>query len=252
MTQDINLPFDDIVKYIPLELRNPVAVSLARNLFNKFLTNDESASIYGYIGQKVDPEVKTQPVDEPTSERRINQLVPVLSFKVGTETFSFTSQDIVNKAKVLGLNADQRWLYSQGNNLVPPINFSKFVDFFTYYWVAQALPNRPSLPWNPDLLAEHYVIAPPRPTDATKLSVVTVDRPDGTITTPFTRTGSGLVDQVFTVFFTSSTQFTISLSDDMGGTIVPVGTQPPLVPGVRSTPVTFSATTPVGVKVVST
>ena len=27
------------------------------------------------------------------------------------------------------------WLYSQGNNFVPPINLDKFTNFFNYYWI---------------------------------------------------------------------------------------------------------------------
>jgi len=76
-----------------------------------------------------------------------------MHFKLGTETFAFTVEDIIQKAKVLGVNeAGLKWLYTQANNYLPPIDIDRFANFFNYYWVAKTLPATPNTPWNTELL----------------------------------------------------------------------------------------------------
>lgn len=173
--------------------------SLIDNLFNRFLTHDEAVPLYGYVGrQPTSPDDRSPKIPQPNVERDINELVPVLSFKVGTETHSFTVQDLIRKAEVLGVSKDTAsWLYSQGNNYSPPINFDRFTNFFNYYWVAKALANEPVHAWNPTLAPEYYVIARPKPTDLDKLNVVAAS------STPVILTGTGFYTQTWVVEFTN-------------------------------------------------
>jgi hypothetical protein len=207
-TNDYNLPHQDLTDLVPQNMRNPMLTSLIDNLFNRFLTKDEAIPLYGYVGRKpASVDDRTPKVPQPNVERDINALIPVLSFKTGTETHSFTIQDIIRKAEVLGVSKDQSsWLYSQGNNYSPPIDLDRFTNFFNYYWVANALPNKPVLEWNPSLSPEYYAISKPLQTDADKLNVV------ATSTTQILLTGTGFYAQTWVVSFSSSKDFTVTAS----------------------------------------
>lgn len=215
-TKDYTIPYQDLVTLVPKNLRNPVITSLIDNLFNRFLTADESIPLYGYVGRKPSAADDLTPkVPQPSVERDINALVPVYSFKVGQDTYSFTPQDLIRKAEVLGLSDDlSTWLYSQGNNYAPPINLEKFTNFFDYYWVADALPSAPTMVWNPTLAPEYYTIASPLPSDLNKLNVRTASVPSDL---PFVPTGSGFYPLTYTVTFTSSSQFTVQASGTLIG-----------------------------------
>lgn len=207
---DYTLPFNSLTKYVPKNLQNPVNLGLLSNLFDRFMTRDESVPMYGYIGRKPSTVGDTTPLlPQPDVERDLNAVIPVLNFKVGTETVAFTTEDILNKANVLGLDTgDQSWLYTQGNNFRPPINFDKFTNFFNYYWVAKATTAEVDTPWNTEHIAEYYVIAPPTPTDLEKLNVVAAT----VVGENLVLTGSGFLDQVFTLHFSDDTNFNITTS----------------------------------------
>lgn len=180
--------------------------SMIDNLFNRFLTKDEAVPLYGYVGRKPSSTDDHSPkIPQPTVERDVNELVPVLSFKVGSETVSFTVQDLIRKAEVLGVSKDQAtWLYSQGNNYAPPIDFDRFTNFFNYCWVAKALPNTPVLDWNPTLEPEYYVISKPKDSDLDKLNVVT------STNAPIVLTGTGFYPQTWVIEFQSDLNFTVT------------------------------------------
>jgi len=238
---DFSRPYNDLTQYIPQNLQNPVSTSLLSNLFNRFMTRDESVPMYGYIGRKPAAADNKKPLlSQPSVERSINSVIPVLNFDLGTEKIAFTVEDLLNKAKALSLDTDDlSWLYSQANTFAPPINFDKFTNFFNYYWIGKALASAPNLPWNPELLPEYYVIAKPQPSDLNKLNVQTA-----TVTNEdLVLTGSGFIDQEFIITFTTPTSFTITPTNPLtgpGGTYVPVTTTytlaaPPSIP--QSTPV---------------
>lgn len=180
--------------------------SLIDNLFNRFVTKDEAVPLFGYVGRKpTSVDDRTPKIPQQSVERDINELIPVLSFKVGTETVSFTVQDLIRKAEVLGVSSDQAsWLFSQANNYLPPIDLDRFTNFFNYYWVAKALPTTPVMDWNPTLAPEYYVIAKPAVGDSDKLNVVT------STTGPITLTGTGFYQQTWVVEFQSALDFTVT------------------------------------------
>jgi len=212
---DFKLPFNDLTNYVPKELRNPVINALIDNLFNRFMTHDESVPFYGYIGRKPSAQDDKSPrIPQKTAERDINAITPVFTFNVGSEKVVFTPQDIVNKAASMGIGRsnDQTWLYSQSNNFVPPIDLDKFANFFNYYWVANVIPTPNPMPWNEELLPEYYTIARPSLSDNVKLNVAVA-----TVTAnPVVLTGTGFKDQVFTVRFLSSTQFIVEFDPTVG------------------------------------
>lgn len=219
---DFTIPFNDLRQYVPQNLRNTVVDGLLDNLFNRFMTHDEAVPLYGYIGRKPSSsEDKTPRIPQLTVERDINAVTPVLNFKVGSERFSFTVQDIINKAELVGISDDQSWLYSQGNNFKPPVDFDKFTNFFNYYWVARALDSTPEMAWNPEKLPEYYVIERPQPGDLVKLNV----QASTGATDQYVLTGSGFIDQVFTVNFLTSNTFTITPSASLQG---PLGAYLPI------------------------
>lgn len=231
--QDYSLPYQDLTNLVPSNLRNPMIKSLIDNLFNRFLTKDEAIPLYGYVGRKPSsPDDRAPKVPQSTVERDVNALVPVLSFKTGTEVHSFTVQDLIRKAEVLGISEDQAsWLYSQANNYAPPIDFDRFTNFFNYYWVAKALPNAPQLEWNPTLAPEHYTIAPPKASDLDKLNVVAAT------TAPVVMTGTGFYAQTWIVEFQDESMFTVHAT----GSGLPSGQEvqtfvlPPMTNGISST-----------------
>ncbi len=207
---DFNLPFNDLRQYVPKNLRNSVISGLLDNLFNRFMTRDESVPLYGYVGRKPSSIEDTSPrVPQLNAERDINAVTPVLNFKVGTERVAFTVQDIIKKAESVGISTESlNWLYSQGNNFLPPVDFDKFTNFYDYYWVAKALDSIPPMEWNPELLPEYYVIARPKPTDLVKLNA----RVSSSAVQQYVLTGSGFYDQFFTLNFIDGDTFDLTPS----------------------------------------
>lgn len=218
---DFNLPFNDLRKYIPQHLRNGVVSGLLDNLFNRFMTKDESIAFYGYVGQaSPDPDDKLPRIAQPSVERDINAVTPVFKFTIGSETHAFTFQDLMNRAALLGLDTeDLSWLFSQGNNFKPPISFDKFANFYQYYWVKPS--SGAPRPWNIEGAPEYYVIARPEPADLDKLNVVTATQPGDQVVL----TGSGFLAQTFSLQFSDAYNFTVTPSNPLvgpGGTYTPV------------------------------
>jgi hypothetical protein len=210
---DYTIPFNDLIQYVPQNLRNAAVKGLIDNLFNRQMTHDESVPLYGYVGRRpTAPDDRTARIPQQTVERDLNAVIPVLSFDVGAETQAFTVQDLIAKAKAIGISDQlETWLYSQSNNYLPPIDIDRFANFYNYYWIAKALPATQVTPWNAELLPEYYTIAQPRQSDLDKLNVVTAT------TAPITLTGSGFLNQSFIVTFSSPLDFTISLSAPLPG-----------------------------------
>lgn len=204
--------YQTFTENIPLKIRNEDNTALLDNLFNRFLTADESIPLYGYVGAKPTQQDDLTPrVPETTVERDINGVIPVLSFKQGSETINFTVQDLVRKARAIGISdTTLHYLYSQGNNFAPPIDMDKFTNFFNYYWVAGSLPVKPVLSWNPTLAPEYYVIAVPGNDSLVKRNVRVAT------TNPIVMTGSGFRKTGFDVTFTTATNLTVT-ADDLSG-----------------------------------
>lgn len=214
MTQkiDFSVPFNNLGQYVPINLHNQVVDGLLSNLFDRFMTNDESIPLYGYVGRKPNsPDDRAPKIPQPDVERDINAVIPVFNFKRGSEYYSFTTEDLLNKAEVLGITASQaNWLYTKANNYLPPIDIDKFANFYNYFWIAKSVPSVPTLEWNLELLPEYYTIAKPKESDLDKLNAVAAT------TEPIIRTGTGFYDQVYELVFSNPQDFTIVAQKPLG------------------------------------
>lgn len=161
MSKDYVKKHLDLSTLIPERLKNKTNVSMMRNLFNRFLTKEETLPLFGFSGKKIiNPEDLRPYIEYSNIEKKINSLIPSIYAKIGSEEFAFTFIDILNKAKALGINTDEYdvWGRAQTFNYCPPIDLDKFANFYEYYWVANALPIPASIPWNPNNDSEYYVI----------------------------------------------------------------------------------------------
>lgn len=196
----------DVFDHIPDYLRNDLNSSFSRNLFNKFLTKDESIPVYGLIGNKSLVDTDTRPlIPQATLERKINSLIPMIYAKHGTTESVFSFSDIINKAKLLGINVEEfsDWGACQSFNFAPPIDIDKFINFSNYYWCGKLSGSSFKPSWNVALDPEFYVIAKPAITNRVKFPVEIAS------TSELVLTGSGHVNEDWIITFTSATAFTV-------------------------------------------
>ena len=159
--------------FLPEAIRTKTSDALIQNLFDAHLTKDESKPFYGYVGKaQNNPDDKTPFVKHSSSERAINNLHPLIVGKVGTETYVYSFDDVLNKARNLGINTNlfYKWGASTSFNFVPPIDLDKFVNYRRYFWTGKVLENV-TIPGNVNNDAEYIVIKKPRANDTIKLSV---------------------------------------------------------------------------------
>jgi hypothetical protein len=195
----------DIFDFIPENIKNELNSSFSRNLFNKFLTKEESVKIYGLIGDKQANDTDTTPLlPHGSAERRINSLVPLIYGKIGAEEDVLAFSDVMNKAKLIGLDVTNYgdWGSCQSFNFVPPIDIDKFINFSSYYWTGKLTNFSPA--WNTTLDPEYYVIQRPKKTAIDKFPVEAITF------APIVLTGSGHTDEDWKVVFTSATGFTVT------------------------------------------
>jgi phenylalanyl-tRNA synthetase alpha subunit len=86
------------VDLIPSNLRDETNTSLIENLFDRFLTKDESIPMFGYVGKNTvsDP---IQRLPQMDLDREINQLISTYVFSTGSTSHYFTPHDFFLKLK---------------------------------------------------------------------------------------------------------------------------------------------------------
>lgn len=196
----------DVFDHVPDYLQNELNSSFSRNLFNKFLTKEEAVPVYGLIGNKTSTDTDTRPfIPQISQEHKINSLIPMIYAKNGTEETVLSFSDVVNKAKLLGIDVKNLsdWSACQSFNYMPPIDIDKFINFSSYFWYGKILksPFKPS--WNVNLDPEFYVIAKPNLDARVKFPV------EIATTSNVVLTGSGHVDEEWVVTFIDSTNFEV-------------------------------------------
>ena len=196
----------DVFDHVPEYLKNELNSSFSRNLFNKFLTKDESIPVFGLAGNKTANDADTRPlIPQDSYDRKVNALIPMIYAKSGTEETLLSFSDVINKAKLLGINVSDfsNWGACQSFNYVPPIDIDKFINFSSYYWTGKlsASPNKPK--WNEDLDPEYYVIARPSASNKNKFPA------EITTSSNIVLTGSGHVNESWIVTFLTSYEFTV-------------------------------------------
>lgn len=193
----------DFKKFIPLELQNEGNLSLAANLFNRFVSEEKSVFINGRIGRQVDgdPSIQASSLD-----RELNALIPALYFKTGSEENVFAFDDFLNKLDVLNVQVEnmRSWMAEQSYNFSPPISYDKFINYSNYFWIGRQLAARPTLGWNPDVDPEFYVIEKPINTDPNKLPAALAT------TGSINLYANNRPPETFTITFLSNTTFTVT------------------------------------------
>ena len=193
----------DLKKLIPSRLKNELNTSLAANLFNRFLSEEQSVFVSGQVGKITD---STDAVIQAADlDRELNALIPALYFKTGTEESIFTFTDLVSKMDALGVDVNNLTaiLAEQSLNFSPPIDLDKFINFANYYWVAETVTPTPALSWNEDLIPEYYVIKQPAVSSTVKLPVARATTRD------IKMYGKDRAPEMVTITFTSATEFTL-------------------------------------------
>ena len=197
----------DVFEHVPEYLRNKLNSSFSRNLFNKFLTKEESVPVYGIVGNKLVNDADTRPfIPQDTLERKINSLIPMIYAKNGTEEVILSFSDVINKARLLGINVADfaDWGACQSFNFVPPVNIDKFINFSSYFWAGKLSKSAVKPSWNEAFDPEYYVIAKPTVSSKDKFPVeITTDSNIEHLT------GSGHVNEDWSVTFTSATEFSV-------------------------------------------
>lgn len=208
----------DINSLIPSNLRNETNTTLISNLFNRFLSEEESVFISGRIGKPAESESEPE-ILSPDLDRNLNAIIPAIYTKTGTEESAFTFDDLYNKLKALGCDVNnlKATLAEQNYNFSPPINLDKFVNYSNYYWYVP--PGSEEMPWNLEGRPEYYVHRRPGFNATQKLPVRLAttrdiklyarDREPETITITFVNadqfTMSGSKGALYTIDFVTQT-----------------------------------------------
>lgn len=177
---------------LPGVLQNENINTLLGNLFGQFLTSTDTVKIDGFVGRKTDDD----PILAENLDRELNALTPAIHFSVGSEEFTFTFFDIINRLNSLGIDiSNLKDILAEKNfNLFLPIDYDKFSNFQNYFWVGKSLPiSGPS--YNQDLDPEYYTIQRPSAEDSIKfpaklasnshLHLYSTNRPPETFTLKF-------------------------------------------------------------------
>ena len=202
---DYKKPFAQLASLLPSNLKNPLNESLLSNLFDKQLTHEEATKVFGLIGKYYADSKESRPwVDQPNLERQFNMLLPIIYAHHGTDEHTFSFNDIINKARALGVNIDdmENWSRQQSFNFAPPIDIDKFVNFNRYYWVENSSTEQ-ALPWNPAHQPEYYVIK--RPSFTGKLKMPVTVATVGNIAL----NGTGKPHETWSVVFSSAYQYKV-------------------------------------------
>ena len=196
----------DVFDHVPDYLKNRLNSSFSRNLFNKLLTKEESVTMYGLVGEATpNPEDKRPFIAQSSTERKVNSLIPMVVAKDGVDDVVLSFSDIINKAKLLGINVNDyaNWGTCKSFNFAPPIDVDKFINFSSYFWYGQLSKSSFVPEWNETLEPEYYVISKPKATDVNKLPVEIATNG------PTILTGCGMVQEDWIITFTGATSFSV-------------------------------------------
>lgn len=210
----------DIQNFVPEYLKNPLNSSLSRNLFNKLLTEEESSPMFGLIGDKsTNPDDKRPYIQQVTTERKINALTPLIHAKIGSEDYLVSFSDLLNKAKLLGINVKEfdNWGQCESFNFVPPIDLDKFINFSNYFWYGHLTKSSFKPSWNPKLEPEYYVIGKPGINSKNKNPVEISN------TGKVVLNGCGYEQEDWEIVFSDSNAFTVMGSKTGGNELGVVG-----------------------------
>lgn len=190
----------DLKKLLPPATRNELLDSLVSNMFNRFVSEEQSVLVNGRIGKNT---VGDAPIQASNLDREVNAMIPALYFKSGTEENIFTFEDMLNRLYALDTDVTslRTWMAEQSFNYTYPINYDKFINYANYYWIQWSAVGPAFNPLNhPD----YYVIENPKKTDLIKLPV------ELATTGPIRFWANNRPLETFTISFQSNQNYTIT------------------------------------------
>ena len=106
------------------------------NLFNRYLSKDETVQIIGYVGDGNPNAIFIRKIVEPTVHRAGWQLQPLLYTKIGSIEYITSWYDILDELTAQGIDIDNLPIWGNATvfNWAPPIDINKVVNYQDYYW----------------------------------------------------------------------------------------------------------------------
>lgn len=147
MSIDINSDYTtnstDLFQLLPEVFGSNTNRSVFSNLFNRFLSKDQTQQVVGYIGQGNPNAAVVRQIKEPTVHRQAFQLQPLMYSKIGTIEYIDSWYDILNELDRQGIDISQlpTWGNTLEFNWVPPIDINKIVNYRDYYWYDEFSPS---------------------------------------------------------------------------------------------------------------
>lgn len=140
---DYNTNSTDLFNLLPQPYRSDTNRSVMSNLFNRYLSTDETVQVIGYVGDGNANAIFIRKIVEPTVHRAGWQLQPLLYTKIGSIEYITSWYDILDELTAQGIDIDNLPLWGNATvfNFAPPIDINKIVNFQDYYWYDTMTPN---------------------------------------------------------------------------------------------------------------
>jgi hypothetical protein len=134
---DYDTPSTDLFNLLPQPYRSDTNRAVMSNLFNRYLSKNQTVEVIGYIGEGNPSAVRTRQIVEPTVGRQAYQLQPLLYEKIGSVEYITSWQDILDELTAQGVDINNLPIWGNATifNWAPPIDISKIVNYTDYYWV---------------------------------------------------------------------------------------------------------------------
>lgn len=133
---DYNTPSTDLFDLLPQPYKSETNRAIFSNLFNRYLSKNETTQVIGYIGDGNPAAVVVRRIKEPTVNRQAYQLQPLLYDKIGSVEYITSWNDILDELTTQGVDVSRlpEWGNATIFNWVPPVDINKIVNFTDYYW----------------------------------------------------------------------------------------------------------------------
>ena len=140
---DYTKPRTNLFDLLPEVYQSDTNRSVFENLFNRFLTKQETKRVSGYIGDGNPNAVVKRQIQEFNVHRQAYQLQPILYNKIGSVEWMSSWKDLLNEAERLGIDPEaiQEWLSLLQFNWAPPIDIDKLIHYQDYYWYDEDNPS---------------------------------------------------------------------------------------------------------------
>lgn len=140
---DYTKPRTNLFDLLPEVYKSDTNRTVFENLFNRFLTKQETEKVSGYIGEGNPSAIVKRQIQEFDVHRQAYQLQPILHNKIGSVEWMSSWKDLLNEAERLGIDPEavQDWLNLLKFNWAPPIDIDKLIHYRDYYWYDEDNPS---------------------------------------------------------------------------------------------------------------